>query len=134
MPKVSGRIAAVEAKEAKNGGGYTLVKLEGREDGFFDWGRHCEDAGVDVGDDVTLVHAGGKYPRISAVRTGAEEDQMPDVCMGIPMRLTPKEEREIRMWSMSCATRMLQGTDLELKERIAEAIGLAKKMEDWLMD
>ena len=134
MPTTTtGVIEELEKRETKSGDGYVMARVAGHKDGLFDWKGLTADAGVQVGDRVAIEHGQGQYPRITAVKkisTGSGKQ-------GDLEQVTPKPNgRDVyiaRMCAVKASACLLQDSRLEYQQRTNEVLGLAERLEQWIL-
>ena len=131
MTEVTGRIESIDEKQAKNGGSYLVVNLEGYDQGFFDWQNHVGAAEVDVGDSVRIEHSDGKFPRIRRLEKIDEDEVKPPPATA--RRVNGKEQRIVRLSCLKTAVELLSQSELEYETRELQVVELAERMEAWVL-
>lgn len=74
---VEGVVEEILDKRSSGGKPYQLVRLEGEENGFFDWAKAAKKAGIKRGDVVSMEIEDGDYPRIESIRIGGGAKSAP---------------------------------------------------------
>lgn len=131
MPEVTGQVEKIEGKQAKNGGEYTAITLKGQKNSFYDWGRHCAEAGITAGDTIKIEHDGKEFARVTGLKKLESGEAIETKRRGSQR---DKDSQIARMCALKCAASILQGSNLTYEEQVGKIFGLAVKLEDWIKE
>ena len=134
MAEVIGRVERINQKKSNSGDCYTIVDIDGEEQGFFDWDGHVQAAGVTEGDNVKIEHSGGKYRRIQSVeKVSGTKDVAAKSAKGGDREVNGRERRIVRQSCLKTAVELLAQSELDYESKEVQVVELAKRMEEWVL-
>ena len=134
MAEVIGRVERINQKKSNSGDCYTIVDIDGEEQGFFDWDGHAQAAGATEGDTVKIEHSGGKYRRIQSVeKVNRKRDVVAESQKSNDDEVNGRERRIVRQSCLKTAVELLAQSEAEYESKEVQVVELAKRMEQWVL-
>ena len=133
MTEIVGVVKNINQKKSNSGDSYTIVDIEGEEQGFFDWDGHVQRASVKAGDKVAVKFSEGEYPRIEGLKKLASGNGGKTKGEQSNSKPTWRDVQIARQCALKATACVLQDSKLEYQERAGEIVVLAEKLEKWIL-
>ena len=133
MAEVTGKIENLVPKKSASNDSYTIVDIEGEEQGFFDWDGHVAAAGVSEGDTVRAEFSEGEYPRVQSIEKLASGNGRSRKGKEQKSETTWRDVQIARQCALKAAACVVQDAQLEYQERASEIVAMAERLEQCVL-